>query len=249
MPDTLFSQGVVGAWYDPSDTGSLFQDVAGTQPVTAAGQTVALIRDKSGNGIHLRQSTLEQRPAYGTDGARHWLAFDGVDDFLSIAALDMSTTDKVTILTGLRAVSNAIAIYLEFSTNSNTSTGSFWSARAGADTFDAFARGGAAVKTTQVAHSAAVFLPPSDNVVTNLHDVSGDRSQVRVDGFDSGPPATGDKGSGTFGNHPLFMGMRAGSSLPFQGRIYGMILLGALATSTELSEVEAYLAAKTGTSP
>ena len=43
----LFANGEAGVWYDPSDLTTLFQDTAGTTPVTAPGQTVALMLDKS----------------------------------------------------------------------------------------------------------------------------------------------------------------------------------------------------------
>lgn len=47
MPMTaLWSQGEQGAWYDPSDFSSLFQDAAGTTPVTAMEQPVGLMLDK-----------------------------------------------------------------------------------------------------------------------------------------------------------------------------------------------------------
>lgn len=41
------------AWHDPSDFATLFQDSSGLVPVTAAGQTVLRMEDKSGNDIHL----------------------------------------------------------------------------------------------------------------------------------------------------------------------------------------------------
>ena len=46
-PATLFATGEQGAWYDPSDLTTLFQDSAGTTPVTAAAQQVGLMLDKS----------------------------------------------------------------------------------------------------------------------------------------------------------------------------------------------------------
>jgi hypothetical protein len=54
-PRALFALGEVGVWYDPSDLSTMFTDTAGTTPVTAAGQTVALLLDKS------KQSTFEAR--------------------------------------------------------------------------------------------------------------------------------------------------------------------------------------------
>ena len=46
-PIALFSNGEQGAWYDPSDYSTLFQDSAGTTPVTAVEQFVGLMLDKS----------------------------------------------------------------------------------------------------------------------------------------------------------------------------------------------------------
>lgn len=46
-PSALFAATETGVWYDPSDLTTLFQDTAGITPVTAAGQTVALMLDKS----------------------------------------------------------------------------------------------------------------------------------------------------------------------------------------------------------
>ena len=58
----LFKNGEQGAWYDPSDMSTLFQDGAGTVPVTAAEQPVGRILDKSGRGNHASQATSTKRP-------------------------------------------------------------------------------------------------------------------------------------------------------------------------------------------
>jgi hypothetical protein len=46
-PASLFVGGIPGVWYDPSDYSTLFQDSAGTTPVTAVEQPVGLMLDKS----------------------------------------------------------------------------------------------------------------------------------------------------------------------------------------------------------
>ena len=51
-PLDLFAGGKQGVWYDPSDKSTLFQDAAGTVPVTADGDPVGLILDKS-QGLEL----------------------------------------------------------------------------------------------------------------------------------------------------------------------------------------------------
>lgn len=76
-PAALFT-GADGTWFDPSDLTTLFQDVAGTIPVTAAGQAVALMRDKSGNAHHASQVTGDAQPVLQQDGSgNYYLDFNG----------------------------------------------------------------------------------------------------------------------------------------------------------------------------
>lgn len=46
-PASLFAAGEAGVWFDPSDLSTMFQESTGVTPVTAAGQSVGLILDKS----------------------------------------------------------------------------------------------------------------------------------------------------------------------------------------------------------
>jgi hypothetical protein len=66
-PLSLFSAGEKGVWFDPTDITTLFQDAAGTTPVTAYGQKVGRILDKSGNGNHATQSNAALQPIYQID--------------------------------------------------------------------------------------------------------------------------------------------------------------------------------------
>jgi len=58
----LFAAGEQGVWYDPSDFSTLFQDAAGTTPVTAVEQAVRLMLDKSGRGNHATAPSDTARP-------------------------------------------------------------------------------------------------------------------------------------------------------------------------------------------
>ena len=77
-PLSLFAASEPGFWFDPSDLSTLFQDTAGTVPVTVAGQSVARINDKSGRGNHATQSTSLSRPTLGRNpvgGTRNLLTY------------------------------------------------------------------------------------------------------------------------------------------------------------------------------
>lgn len=65
-PLTLFANSEVGVWYDPSDFSTMFQDSTGTTPVTATGQTVGLILDKSQNATLGAEKNTAPYTATGT---------------------------------------------------------------------------------------------------------------------------------------------------------------------------------------
>ena len=60
----MFGSGEQGLWCDPSDKSTLFQDAAGTIPVTAVEQPVGKMLDKSGRGNHATQVTSANRPVF-----------------------------------------------------------------------------------------------------------------------------------------------------------------------------------------
>lgn len=64
----MFADSTRGAWYDPSDLATMFQDPEGTTPVSSVEQWVGLLLDKSGRGNHLSQLTPTARPRLS---ARH----------------------------------------------------------------------------------------------------------------------------------------------------------------------------------
>lgn len=101
-PSELFQSGESGAWYDPSDLTTLFQDVAGTIPVESDGDPVALMLDKSGLNDHMIQSTLSSRPIFRIDGTRRWLEFDGESQYM--ASSDAAWINSATQLLASTAV-------------------------------------------------------------------------------------------------------------------------------------------------
>ena len=108
--NSLFSASEQGAIYIPkpivNGAQALFQDSAGTVPVTADGDPVGRMLDQSGNGNHVTQSVSGSRPVYRTDGTLHWLETNGVNQFLSGNAFvwAISLTTGVSVSVGMEAL-------------------------------------------------------------------------------------------------------------------------------------------------
>jgi hypothetical protein len=107
-PADLFAGGIAGAWYGPSDLSTLFQDSAGTTPVTTAGQPVGLMLDNSGNGNHATQATAAARPTYQTGPAR--ATIDKVDDRLSVTVPTGGFEDTIVLATDQGTASYGVTI-------------------------------------------------------------------------------------------------------------------------------------------
>ena len=71
-------------WLDASDTTTLFQNTAGTTPVTADGQSVACWKDKSGNGYLFTQATSGNQPTFKTAvmNGQNTLRWNGTSQYL-----------------------------------------------------------------------------------------------------------------------------------------------------------------------
>jgi hypothetical protein len=77
-----------------------------------------------------------------------------------------------------------------------------------------------------------------------IGDIAGDISALRVNGSEVGRSTT-DQGTGNYGNYPLYLFRRAGTSLPFNGRFYGLVVRGAATDTGTLQQTEQYLNGKT----
>ena len=239
----------LGAWYDPSDLTTMFQDAAGTTPVTAAGQPVGLILDKSGNGYHASQSTSTSRPLFQVDGSGHcYLAFDGVDDYLNTGAIDLTGTSHVTVFTGTYVNPSGASILLETSDFGFANSGAFTiSINVFAGNVGTFTGGGSASSTNytvsgQPAHAVTALL--LNSVFTNgvglaTVAVNGVSQTIAVEEF-------GNTSTGNFGNWPLHIGARSAPAWFFNGNIYSLILGGAAYDAATVLAAEQWVADKTG---
>ena len=237
-PVSLFANDEAGVWFDPSDMTTLSQDSAGTTPVTAVGQPVGLMLDKSGNGHHATQATASKRPTYQSDGTLHWLAFDGVDDGLTTGAINLSGTAKVTFHSAQTFLPGSLARGLHFGA---FLTGHFWfNTPTSSSAVELSANGGAiqSTPTTVVGTGAHVYTGKID-FTAPLVSLAVDQN-TPVTNVASLGAATG------FATDVLSIGSQVGGSRHLAGNIYSVILRGALSSNAEVSSTEKSLAKKSG---
>lgn len=238
----LFASGAPGAAWDFSDPAALFQDAAGAVPVTAPGQPVMRALDISGNGRHLVQASASAAPLWTTlpTNGKPAAFFDGVDDFLSLASLDLTATDKVTVFAGLRKMADTNAIIAETSASSSSNPGA-WRVSVNGNAENLFFLAGGTSSTSLVRSGLA---SPFSAVLAGQSSIAAPLLGMRVNGMEAA--STVSQGTGTFGNHPLYIGRRAGTQLPWNGYLTSLVVLGRLATAEEIAAFEAAVNAQIG---
>lgn len=229
-------------WFDPTDLSTLFQDDAGTVPVTQPGDPVGRWLDKSGNGYHLTQPTATKRPTWQLDAdGRASLAFDGVDDILTNAAVDFSAASAVTICVAVRRDAlgvgmNVVELIGAFDANSTNS----WriSATNPSDDYRLASTGSTA---------GVVFVPggPAPVVLTLQASISGSYVTARRQGAVAAN-TTVSQGTGAYPNAKLHVGCRDNNTFRLNGRIYGLVGYGAALGAADVKAVEDFLNQRAG---
>jgi hypothetical protein len=239
----MFSAGEQGVWYDPSDFSTMWQDSAGTTPVTAVEQPVGLILDKSGRGNHATQATSASRPVLKQDtNGKYYLFFDGIDDSLSTGSIDFTSTDKMTVVAGVRKLSDAVPGYLiELSDSLDANVGTFYirAPSKTSATINYASKGTVGVAVTNFAVASPITV-----VITGRADISAPSLIMGVNG--TKVSSSSSQGTGNYGNYPLYIGSRAGVGGPFNGHLYSLIVRGAQSSDSQIISAESYVNSKTG---
>jgi hypothetical protein len=186
---------------------------------------------------------------YDTVGFPLYLAFDGVDDFLSTGSINFTSTDKMTVVAGVRKLSDAaIGIVVELTT-SETNAGSFTlqSPHAAASATHLF---GICSTSGRDQYSAASTLG-AGTVLAVGFDISNADIAVsvvpRVNGVTPALTTVRSLSTGgvqAFANAVLYIGRRGGTSNPYSGTLYQLIVRGA--ATADLTPGESFTATKTG---
>ena len=241
-PASLFTGSEQGYWIDPSDFSSMFQDIAGTVPVTAAGQLVGRILDKSGKGNHIVAPADANRPTLQVDGGgKYYLSGGRMNTIAAIAA----GTDKAQVVSGIQAGTGSTTGFVcEFSPNTDTNDGAFFlSAPHSSQTnYGIRVRGSILGSTGQ----SSAFTPSEKSIQTAQFNIATDFRDLRRNGV-SITGGSNDLGTGNFGNHQMFLMARSGGTVVFNGRLYQQVCrFGAPLDSTALGELETFVNGRTG---
>ena len=231
----LFASSEQGAWYDPSDLSTLFQDSAGTTPVTASGQPVGLMLDKSGRANHAAQAIAAARPIYTEGSGLAWLAFDGVGDEMEAPNAAFNLTGDLTMGFAISADSTLKSEYLCGGVNDD---GHLLLFSAGDEIrYLPINRSSGEVRTGRVPESNALIL-------TSWDRSTGDFA-VALDSVETtGSKTAADVGAPSQGFTLIGAGNPGGRH--FNGRFYGGILRGSLNSESEKVLVKTYLASLQG---
>lgn len=184
---------------------------------------------------------------YDAAGYPMYLRFDGTDDALQIPSLDLSTTDKLTTVLGLRTTTTTgTQMVIETGNAYTQSPGRFEvslnEVAAGALVFARTASIGPVVNQyrSEVGQSAPRFAVFS--VVSDFSAAAGTALTVRT----NGQAATGSvSGTGTRSGYSLDalnIGSRNGTANFFNGNLYGLMLWSRGLRPDDLNMAERYMA-------
>lgn len=222
VPQTISS---LEAFYDPSDTSILFQDTAGTIPVTTDGDTIRLMKDKSPNGRDVVVDGVAPH-VYRTDGTYHWIEFSGSNSPMQT----VSTANIPVAYAGgaIRPTHEADVLWAIFSAKADVTTtgvevviGKLFGNINEITNLVSF-NNIAGVSVTVNGEATKNFAPQEDSyLVQNDTDTSKDSF------IDSGLAIGTDRNI---------------SGRNFQGRFYGGVLYSTQPTAEEKAELDQYFA-------
>lgn len=144
--------------------------IDGAHDPIAVGNTAVRAFDRSGKGVSVQQLTVANRPFRSVvSGIAGW-TFDGTDDRLECGAIDLSASNKATVLVVNRqAVAAATGILFEVAENSGVFQGGIQVFRNNTAGFEANSHQGVSFNDRKITSSTGVWY---------CHAVTIDRSQV-----------------------------------------------------------------------
>jgi hypothetical protein len=177
----------------------------------------------------------------------HYLQFDGVDDWLSTAAIDFSGTDKMSVFAGARKLGDALAGHI-LQIGSLSAVGHselrFPRSNTQSEPLAAFRDGLNAIR----AAAGSAIAAPVSRVLAYHYDASSGANGVVLRSNGQVAATTLIVAPFTNPNQSAFIGGGATANR-FNGLLFGLIARGALSSASEIQNAEKLLAKKTSEAP
>ena len=230
-----------------------FTATAGTLTVTVAGSVLtADIRPTNQTVTLPAYQSVTSSTVYDTVNFPQYLKYNGSNQFLSTASVDFTATAQMSVFAGARKLSDATGFIVESGQNSFTTNGTFSTLAGNINTGTAYSGYSAVSRGTAAAtyNSQSAFAAPITNTLNQRVDLTQTTlfatNGLYVNSNAVTPQTTTfSTSTGNFGNYAMYFGMRAGTSVPFNGQEYQMIIVGKTLTATQITSTETYVNSKT----
>lgn len=202
----------------------------------ATGTSMAGTNDRSGNSVSVTQVTASKQPLKSAADGVAGFSFDGVNDCLQVASIDLSTTKAVTIADVRRKGGNSFGFVYEMGSDTgNSSVGGYVNCNENANAGqDSWVIRGDVGFSTRVLSSPPTGSGTSANTWVSycgvLNKAAPVNSEVSV--FKNGAKVTSFASSGEventnfFANQASFIGSRNnGAAVPMLGHIAQLIVI------------------------
>ena len=245
-PVKMFANGEQGVIFNPSDFTTMFQDDAGSIPVTSVGQSVRKILDTSGNGNDL--ILVDCVLAKDSDGF-YCISYNGTTSSSATPSIDLTNTSKVSLFAGVSITSDASgSMVAEFSPDGNSNPGGF---------SVLYGFGGASYRLAANTSGASGFsfvLPNMPAPFKHVASVAFDNDGIDVDsqikfsgnGVKCSIVSWSVVPPGNFGNWALNIGSRVANVFPMAGYLYPVVMISRETTAQETADTQNWINNRTG---
>lgn len=221
---------------------------AGTLTSTVSGSVTKADLRVANDGANLPPyQRVNTATDYDTQGFPHYLRFDGVDDWLVTNTITPGI-DKAQVFAGVRWMRSNVAGIIAETGVSPASRGAFY--LAAESTSDRYGYAGRGNRPGSLYDQASLnfFPPPDAAVLTATQDINGATpARMRRNAGAWSNSINNAFGGGNYLAYPLYIGRRAGTTLPFNGHLYSLIVrFGSNLPIATIENTEKYINTKTG---
>jgi hypothetical protein len=206
--------------------------VTGKVDGDALGTTLS---DQSGLSRDASQATGSKQPLYKTNIANNQpaLRFDTSDDYLQTPSINLTGTNGITlfvVVANITAGSNRVIAELSADANTAANLG-FTLLKNTSNQIDTYVRG--AVGFSEFLSTATVTTGPV--IISVTYDKAQATNEVTnwLNGVSAGTRPSNSNNIDNFGNQPLYIGMRGGTTLPFGGDLLEILMYSRILSTAE----------------